>query len=226
VAEGRFDAVIFDMDGVLVDSGDVYGPHWRRWAEQRKVDLARVEAVHPGRPPEETIRLVAPHLDAAAEAVRFNAGLSSDESLVTAMPGALELVAHVPVGRWAVATSALGSIAARWLRHIGLPPPVALVSVDDVRRGKPAPEPYLLAAERLGTTAPRCLVVEDAPAGITAAKAAGALVVAVSTTHPAAALQEADAVIGSLQDMTIGADDEAGLRASWRSSASRDRAGG
>ncbi|MFV2062322.1 MAG: HAD family hydrolase, partial [Chloroflexota bacterium] len=95
-----------------------------------------------------------------------------------------------------------------------LPPPAALVSVDDVARGKPAPDPYLLAAEMLGTTARRCLVIEDAPAGITAAKAAGALVVAVSTTHAATALQEADAVINGLQDVTIEAD-QARLRASW-----------
>ncbi len=200
------DGVIFDMDGVLIDSGDVYERHWRRWAAGQGLDYATdIALVHPGRPPVETIRIAAPHLDPVLEAARFNASLddSDDTDAATAMPGAFELVSVLPAGRWAIATSATGGIARGWLRHAGLPIPHALVSIDDVARGKPAPDPYLHAAELLGRDPARCLVIEDAPAGITAAKAAGATVVAVETTHAFSDLHEADAIVGALGDLAI-----------------------
>lgn len=215
--EFRVDAVIFDMDGVLIDSGDVYERHWRRWAARHGLDYATdIAAVHPGRPPTETIRIAAPHLDAVAEAARFNDDLnaSDDADSAAAMPGALELVSALPADRWAIATSATGSIALGWLRHAGLPIPDALVSADDVEQGKPAPDPYLRAAELLRRDPSRCLVIEDAPAGITAAKAAGATVVAVQTTHVAADLRDADAITAGLDGVEI--EQQAGvLLARW-----------
>lgn len=182
--ELRVDAMIFDMDGVIIDSGDIYARHWRGWGAEHGVDYdTAIAGVHPGRPPVETIRVVAPHLDAEAESRRFNDALEDDDDAITAMPGAAALLASLPAGRWAIATSAFRNVATEWLAQAGLPEPAALVTVDDIERGKPAPDPYLRAAELLGQDPARCLVVEDAPAGITAAKAAGATVLALETTH-------------------------------------------
>lgn len=213
------DAIIFDMDGVVIDSGDVYRRQWRRWAAEHGLDYALIAPVHPGRPPVETIRLVAPELDAAEEAARYNAALErdADASEATAMPGAVELLTGLPSERWTIATSAVRTMATRWLRAVGIPVPAALVTVEDVTRGKPAPDPYLRAAARLGVSPSRCIVVEDAPAGISAARAAGATVLAVRTTHEAHELSEADDVMASLEDVSVVEAGGGSLLASWRS---------
>ncbi len=193
--ELRVEAMIFDMDGVVIDSGDVYARHWRLWGAEHGLDYeTQIAHVHPGRPPVETIRLVAPQLDAVAESVRFNDSLDADdgEDAIAAMPGAAAMLASLPSDRWAIATSAFRLIARQWLAQVGLPEPVALVTVDDIEHGKPAPDPYLRAAELLGRDPRRCLVVEDAPAGISAGKAAGAHVLAVHTSHQPTDLAEAD----------------------------------
>lgn len=191
----RVDAVVFDMDGVVIDSGDAYAKHWRAWGAEHGIDYdTQIAHVHPGRPPLETIRIVAPHLDAEAESVVFNERLDADEDedAIAAMPGAAALLASLPEERWTIATSAFRPIARQWLVRVGLPVPPALVTVDDIEHGKPAPDPYLKAAANLGVDPSRCLVVEDAPAGITAAKAAGATVLALRTTHDLEDLGEAD----------------------------------
>ena len=216
--ELHVDAIIFDMDGVVIDSGDVYERHWRNWAAEHGLDYdARIASVHPGRPPVETVRVVAPHLDAAAEAARFNAGLdaSDDADAASAMPGAVQLLSGLPRDRWAIATSAVRVVARQWLQHAGLPLPTALVTVDDVKNGKPAPDPYLMAAGLLGAEPRHCLVVEDAPAGITAAKAAGAIVLGVQTTHRPEDLGGADYLALGLQDVSATIDGS-GLFIRWQ----------
>ena len=193
--ELRVDAMIFDMDGVVIDSGDIYAKHWRAWGAGHGFDYDRdIAHVHPGRPPAETIRVIAPYLDAEAESVAFNDALEMDdgEDAIAAMSGAAALLGSLPPDRWTIATSAFRGVAVEWLRHCGLPVPPALVTVDDIENGKPAPDPYLRAAELLGFDAARCLVVEDAPAGVQAAKAAGATVLSLRTTHCAADLSAAD----------------------------------
>jgi sugar-phosphatase len=217
--ELHVDAVIFDMDGVVIDSGDVYERHWRIWGASHGLDYdSQIATVHPGRPPVETIRVVAPHLDAEQESARFNVALDAgdDTDAATAMPGAVALLSSLPPGRWAIATSAVRVIARRWLRHAGLPLPEALVTIDDIKNGKPAPDPYLRAAELLDRDPRRCLVVEDAPAGITAAKAAGATVLGVATSHAAVDLAQADHLALGVQDISASIDGD-GLRVSWRS---------
>ena len=204
--ELRVDALIFDMDGVVIDSGDIYERHWRAWGAQHGIDYDEsIARVQPGRPPLETVRVVAPHLDAATEVARFNADLDTetDEGQATPMPGAVALLHSLPAGRWAIATSASQQIAPVWLRQAGLPLPTALVTVDDVKRGKPAPDPFLRAAELLGCDPRRCLVIEDAPAGITGAKAAGATVLALRTTHGSEDLSAADHETSDLGSVTV-----------------------
>lgn len=223
--EIRVDAVLFDMDGVVIDSGDVYARHWRSWGAQHGLDYdVHIRHVHGGRPPVETIRVVAPDLDAVAEAARFNASLeaSPDADTAAAMPGARELLHALPPDRWTIATSAVRSMASAWLQHAGLPVPRSLVGFEDVERGKPAPDPYLRAAELLGVEPTRCLVVEDAPAGVTAARAAGATVLAVLTTHALEVLTEADAVTAGLHMIEAETDGD-GLLIRWRDPG--DRAG-
>jgi sugar-phosphatase len=218
-SELRVAALISDMDGVLVDTGGVYDRHWELWAEHHGIPPARIIAVHFGRPAAETIRLVAPQLDAVAEARRFNDALAADPSAagVSAMPGAIGLVGAIPPERWAIATSAPRTMAERWLAHVGMPLPSVLVTVDDVARGKPAPDPYLRAAELLRVAAADCLVIEDAPAGVSAARAAGATVLGVLSTHSTAHLTEAQHLVAGLDAVAIRLDGTTGgLLVRWQ----------
>lgn len=173
----RPDAVLLDMDGTLVDSDGAVVRAWLAWG--REYDVAVDPAALHGRPADASIRELLPHLDdagVAAAAERELALQYEDLSDVVATPGAAELLALLDATMpWAVVTSADRRLAAARLGAAGLAAPV-LVTVEDVRRGKPDPEGYLLAARRLGVAPGRCLVVEDAEAGIAAGRAAGARV--------------------------------------------------
>jgi sugar-phosphatase len=178
------DAVLLDMDGTLVDSTECVVRHWRIWTERHHLDLDKVLEFSHGRPTLETMKLVAPHL-ATPEEVRWLEGEElADKDGIKPVRGALSFVAALPADRWAVVTSAPRRMAVERLSHSGFPVPSALVGSDDVRKGKPDPEPYLRAATLLGTTPERCLVFEDAPAGIESARSAGMQVVALTTTFP------------------------------------------
>jgi len=205
MGEGRFDAVIFDMDGVLIDSAAVYERHWRDWAENHGLDREAPIAVHHGHPAVETIALIAPGLDARFEAAEYNRILAEDTTAdgVHVMPGARSALESLSRASWAIATSAPRAMAERWLALQALPLPGVLVAVEDVENGKPAPDPYLLAADRLGVEPSRCLVFEDAPPGVTAAKTAGCTVVALATTHADASLAAADAVVSDLGAVSL-----------------------
>lgn len=199
----RCRALLLDLDGVLVDSAEAIRRNWTRWAARHGLDVAAVIRTAQGRRTLETVRLVAPHLDAEAEATAL-AGDEAGETLgVREIPGARELVTSLPPGSWAVVTSALRWAAELRLRHVGLPVPAVLVAADEVEAGKPHPEGYLTAATRLGVPAAACVVVEDAPAGIEAAHAGGMPVIAVATSHAAAELAAADAVAPSLAALRV-----------------------
>jgi sugar-phosphatase len=177
------EAILFDLDGVLIDSTSCITRHWQEWAHQHGLDMAAVMRVAHGIRTVETIRLVAPHLDAEKEAERFTAAEVLDTEGVVVIDGALPLLKGLPEGAWAIVTSGSSDLARARLKRAGLPIPETLVSGDDVRQGKPAPEPYLVGAERLGKAVERCVVIEDAPAGIEAAHAAGMRVIGITTTH-------------------------------------------
>jgi sugar-phosphatase len=153
------------------------------------------------------MRLVAPHLPAEEEAARLDAAEAFDTDGVAAVEGTAQLLQLLPPDAWAIATSGTKDTAMTRLRHTGVPVPSVLITADDVKRGKPNPEAYLLAAARLGVRPENCVVIEDAPAGIRAAHAAGMRVVAVATTHSQAELREAEVRAERLADIHISRSD-------------------
>lgn len=177
------EALLFDLDGVLIDSTSCVIRHWEEWARQHGLDVTAVMQIAYGLRTVETIHLIAPHLDAEKEAERFTAVELVDTDGVVAIEGALPLLVGLPGDVWAIVTSGSRELATARLRRAGLPIPQTLVSGDEVRQGKPAPEPYLLGAKRLCKAVENCLVIEDAPAGIEAARAAGMRVIGITTTH-------------------------------------------
>ena len=176
------EAVLFDMDGTLVDSTAVVERHWARWAARRGVDLAAVLAISHGRPTLDTLSLIAPQWATAEEAAGLDTAEGEDSEGLAAVPGARELAAALPPARWAVVTSAGRTLARSRLAAAGLPLPAVLVTADDVSPGKPSPDGYLEAGRRLSVRPERCLVFEDAPVGVQAGVAAGATVVGLTTT--------------------------------------------
>ena len=199
------DAILFDLDGVLVDSTTLIERNWRAWAVKHSIDAEDVLRVAHGRRAVETIRLVAPHLPAEREAQEVARTESEDASGVLGLPGAAEMLGALPPSSWAVVTSATHDAATLRLRHTGLPSPPVLVSADDIAQGKPHPEGYLRAAALLRVPAERCVVIEDAPPGVQAGRAAGMAVIAVTTTHAPAELSAADARVPTLDDIRLGA---------------------
>lgn len=186
-------ALIFDMDGTLVDSTPVIAGLWRRWAARHGVDPVEVLAASPGRRAIETVRIFAPlGIDAPAEAAALARAAAEETEGLTAVPGAVNLLRSVQRTGWAVVTSAERTLALRWLRAVGLPTPDVLVAAEDVTAGKPDPEGYLRAAGHLGVHPSEVVVFEDAPSGFAAGRASGATVIALATTLHSADLDGYD----------------------------------
>lgn len=193
------DAILFDIDGTLVDSTPAVERSWRTWAARRNLDADAILSICHGRRSEDTIRELLPADEVTAAVGEIEALELADLGDVVALPGTGALLSRLPVDRWAAVTSGPRTLMRARLAAAGLPVPHVLISAEDVRDGKPDPEGYLLAAGALGFDPARCLVVEDAPAGIAAGRSAGAAVLAVTTSHPAAELGAADAVIDDLR---------------------------
>jgi mannitol-1-/sugar-/sorbitol-6-phosphatase len=196
-------AILFDLDGVLVDSTRTVERQWRAWAQRKGVDADAILAISHGRRTSEVIRTVAPHLDAESEAREIEEREAEDHEGVTVVPGAAELIGSVPDGRWGVVTSGPRYLQSARLKLCGLPVPKIFITADDVVHGKPDPEPYLKGAAALGFSPAECLVIEDAPAGIAAACAAGMKVIGVETTYAADRLGQADVVVGNLGQIQV-----------------------
>src|SRR5580658_10806443 len=196
-------AILFDLDGVLVDSTGAVDREWRAWAQRKGVDGDAVMAIAHGVRTLEVIQRVAPHLDAESEVRELERREADHQEGVAVMPGAAELVHSIPEGRWGVVTSGTRLLASARLRFCGLPVPKVLVTADDVVHGKPHPEPYLKGAKLLGFSPEDCLVIEDAPAGIQAARAGGMKVIGITSTYTADALVHADSVIGKLAQVRV-----------------------
>lgn len=189
------EAVLTDLDGVLAASIGAVEAVWVRWADEVGLDPAVVlDGLH-GRRAIDTVRRLTPDRDVGVETARLERYELELAEETEPIPGAASLIAALPADRWAVVTSGTRALSIARLQAVGHPLPKVLVSADDVERGKPDPEGYRAAAAAVGAPADRCLVVEDAPAGIAAARAAGCTVVAVTTSHGPATLGDAHAVV-------------------------------
>jgi sugar-phosphatase len=211
LTDRAFAAVLFDLDSTLVDSSAAVDRSWRRWAAEYDLTVTEL-GEYTGLPSRATVaRLLAP-ADVDVGAALIEQFEVTDTDGVVALPGAADAMVAVPADRQAVVTSCTAALASARLTAAGLVPPRVVVTVDRLRRGKPAPDGYLLAAAELGRAATDCLVVEDSASGITAARAAGCAVLAVATTTTAERLA-ADLVVGTLADVRFSADRE-GVRLS------------
>jgi sugar-phosphatase len=196
-------AILFDLDGVLANSIPAVERAWRAWAARVGADGDAVLRIVHGRRAVDTLRTVAPSLDLATELAWLEHQETTDVADVVAIPGAAEVLARLPAGRWTVVTSGTRAVATARLRAAGLPVPALLVAAEDIARGKPDPEGYLTGAARLGVPPEECLVVEDAPPGAAAARAARMRLVALTTTHPASDFPDADLVVPTLAAVEV-----------------------
>ena len=189
----RCRGVLFDLDGVLVDSTPAVARVWAGWARAHGFDPDEVVKKAHGRPSITTIRELLPGADHAAEDREVERREIADIQGVVPLPGAMELLQKLPLERWAIVTSCTRPLAGVRIRAAGLPKPKYMVTSTDVKHGKPEPEAYLKGAQLLGVPASECIVIEDAPAGIRAGKTAGARVLALRTTASDVELQQAGA---------------------------------
>jgi mannitol-1-/sugar-/sorbitol-6-phosphatase len=202
-AQFECSAILFDLDGVLVDSTKCIEDTWRTWAKGEGLDpFAVVQAAH-GRRAIETIQLMAPLLDAIEVAAKLAAHEASATEGVCEVPGARALLDKLPPTGWAVVTSAIRAVANHRLRLARLPMPCVMVCAEDVANGKPNAEGYLSAATQLGCTPEDCIVVEDAPAGLTAARSAGMRAIAITTTHSRQEMSDAALIVPGIADLTV-----------------------
>jgi len=198
-----------------VDSRRAVELVWHAWAAERGLDPAPFLKVAHGRRISETIRLVRPDLDAKAEAAALDAMEETETGGLAPFPGAADLLARLSDAQHAVVTSGSPAVATLRLRTSGLPIPRTFVTSADVARGKPEPEPYLLAAGRLGLAPADCVVIEDSPPGVAAGKAAGMRVIAVLTTHAPEQLGAADARVAALARLRVDTAGAAAITVSW-----------
>ncbi|MFI0711279.1 HAD-IA family hydrolase [Streptomyces inhibens] len=197
------DAILFDSDETLVSSIKSVFRCWSQWAEAHGVTIAEIMEVQPhGRPAAAIVADLLPAEEVASALALLEQAEVDDAAAggVALVPGSRELLSTLPLERWAVVTSGTRRVANARLAAAGVRP-AHVITVDDITRHKPDPEPFLLAAQRLGVEPNRCIAFEDAPAGLTSARAAGMATVAVTTTHDASAL-EADVVIPDLSAVT------------------------
>ena len=200
----RFAAVIFDLDGTLIDSHPAIARAWTSWLTEFEVTPDGATNVN-GMTSEAIIRLVLPEHRVVEGTARMEELEVFETEGIEALPGSREALARLPADRVAVATSGTRAVATARMDAAGLTPPAVLLTADDVEHGKPAPDLFLAAARALGVDPADCLVVEDAPAGVAAARAAGARVLGVLTTTPADDLH-ADLVVPDLSHVAFVSD--------------------
>ncbi|HEY3989950.1 MAG TPA: HAD family hydrolase [Acidobacteriaceae bacterium] len=182
------EALLFDLDGVLVNSIPAVERVWSRWAEERGFNVQEVLHRAHGRPSIETLRYLLPDADHEAENRLVEQAEIEDVEGIIPLPGVKELLAVLPHDRWAIVTSCTRPLAEVRVRAAGLPTPGLFITSNDITHGKPHPEPYLKGAAGLGFAPEQCIVVEDALAGIASGRNAGARVIAFTTTAPIADL--------------------------------------
>ncbi|HKH91592.1 MAG TPA: HAD family hydrolase [Gemmatimonadaceae bacterium] len=196
-------AILFDLDGVLADSTPSVIRAWSAWARRVGLDPEELLPKVHGRRAIETIRAARPDLDAEAELATLVADEATDNDDTHEIPGARAFVSALPPDAWAIVTSGLRPVATARLVAAGIPLPRVMITAESIERGKPNPECYLKGAEALGVHPRDCIVVEDAPIGADAARAAGMRLVALTTTHRAEQLQPADLTVPDLTHLVV-----------------------
>jgi sugar-phosphatase len=198
--------VLFDLDGVLVDSTPAVARVWTIWANKHGFDPDETVRIAHGRPSLATIKELLPNADHDTENAAVERMEIEDVGGVVPLPGAVGLLKALPANHWTIVTSCTRALALVRLRVAGIPIPQKLVTSTDIMNGKPHPEPYLKGAEILGVAATDCIVFEDAPAGIRAGKAAGGRVIALQTTERDPLLREAGAqwIVKDLASVRVG----------------------
>src|SRR5690348_7919980 len=197
------DALLFDLDGVLVDSALCVQRICTDWAIARGLEPDEVLRWSQGRRVQDTVRLVAPHLDVDTEVATLISMEAATTDGLYPVAGTHALLNALPPNAWAVVTSGARPVATLRLTHVRLPLPQTLIAGDDVERGKPDPEGYLAAAAALGVRPSDCVVVEDAPAGLAAARAAGMRSIGIAGTYAASELPDATVVVPSFASLTV-----------------------
>jgi sugar-phosphatase len=220
--ELRVRGVLFDMDGVLMSSLGSVERSWRSYAASRNLDPEVAVKMAHGRRAIDTVRALRPDVDAESELrVIEDLEVEDNEGLVV-LPGVREMIAALPENSWAIVTSATERLARSRLAFAGITIPRHFVTADTVTQGKPHPEPYQRGAALLGAAVGECLVIEDAPAGVAAGRAAGCHVLAVLTTHSPETLMAADWRVATLAEVRVSAGPSHALTLSfdpWRASA-------
>ncbi|MDH6237692.1 HAD-IA family hydrolase [Cryobacterium sp. CG_9.6] len=196
-----FHGVLFDMDGTLIDSTPAVNRSWLRWAAERGIDEAFRSGNH-GMPARQIVESLVPAAEVEEALAHVLALETADTHDITVLPGAADLLGSIPEARRAIVTSCARTLASARIAASGLVAPSVIVTIDDTPRGKPNPEPFLVGAERLGLDPAQCIVVEDAPAGLAAARAAGCTTIGVVGTHTAEELV-ADLVVPGLDRLRV-----------------------
>ncbi|MBC3764470.1 HAD-IA family hydrolase [Neptunicella marina] len=177
-------AFLFDMDGTILTSIAAAERVWTRWAKQHKLALERfIPTIHGARAVDTIGKLNLPGVDPVKEADLITQWEMDDVEGISPIGGAAEFLASLPDKQWAIVTSAPYELALRRIEAAGLPVPKVLVAADHIKNGKPAPDGYLTAMQKLGVTAEQSLIFEDAEVGIKAAHAAGSDLVVITETH-------------------------------------------
>jgi sugar-phosphatase len=211
IANRSFDAFLFDMDGTLINSTAAAERVWGAWARRHELDVAAfLKTIHGVRGAETIAKLNLPGIDPKAEAAAVLLAEMEDVEGITPIAGAAAFLASLPVDRWGIVTSAPRRLAEHRLKAAGLPLPPMMVSGEEVLHGKPAPDCFLLGAGRLGRPIGKCLVFEDAPAGIEAAETAGASVIVIGAAH-ATPFATAHPTIGSYDLLCAKHDVDGGI---------------
>jgi sugar-phosphatase len=190
-----FAAMLFDMDGTILNSIAAAEKVWASWARAHGIDIKTfLPTIHGRRAIDTIASLNLPGVDAATEAAYITQAEIAEVEGIEEIPGATAFLNKIPPSKWAVVTSAPRQLALTRLKAAGLPIPQVLITAEDVEQGKPNPDCYLLAAKRLGVSCADCLIFEDAEIGIAAALACGGTLVVVTATHtthsPAGAAQQ------------------------------------
>jgi sugar-phosphatase len=195
-------AIIFDKDGVLLDTMAMIRAAWADWATGRGLNADEVIAsIH--MTAYELLNRFAPSADPAAEIRSIAARQDTLDEEIKVFDGAAGLLHALPGDAWAIVTSARQEVALRHLVASRLPMPRVLICAEDTPRGKPDPGGFLLAAKRLGVPSAECVAIEDSPAGVRAARDAHMFTVAVTNTHPPSDLRYADVVISSIEHLDV-----------------------